>query len=188
MSEQTPSDEDLVRRIASGDREALASLYQQYSSPMLGLAIRILKHRGEAEDVLQDVFVEVWRRAGDYDGRKGSVKSWLFLRLRCRCLDRLKSPRLARRSRLSTTDSNQIKDKDGSAENAAEAHFVRTALAELPANLKSILQLGYFEGLSAREIGERLDMPIGTVKSRTAKAIKELRAILRPKTPGDATT
>jgi RNA polymerase sigma-70 factor, ECF subfamily len=188
MSESTLTDIDIIRRIADGDKEAIALLYQRYSSSMLALALKMLKRRGEAEDVIQDVFVEIWNRAGDFDPRKSKVKSWVFLRLRSRCLDRLKSPRLSRASRLSTDQSASLEDHKAFGEKLVGQSQLRTALGTLPQSLGQILQLGYFEGLSSREIGERLGMPTGTVKSRAAKALRELRSQMDAKNPTRVTT
>src|SRR5712692_6603075 len=85
-----PSDPELIERIAGGDRQALAALYDRYASSLLGAGMRTLKQRRDAEDVLHDVFVEVWQQAGDYDPMRGSVKAWLFLRMRSRAIDRLR--------------------------------------------------------------------------------------------------
>ena len=181
MADTNLDDIDLIDRIARGEREAIGLLYERYASSMLALALRMLKQRGEAEDVLQDVFIEIWKRAGDFDPRRSKVKSWIFLRLRSRCLDRLKSPRLARASRLTTDHSTAIQDKDVFGEELMGQKQLRSALGKLPEKLRDILQLGYFEGLSSREIGERLGLPTGTVKSRAAKAIRELRIQMRAK-------
>ena len=87
----------LVRAIASGDRAALARLYDLYSSLLFALGIRILRDRREAEDLLHDVFLEIWRSAADYDPDRGKVRTWLLIRMRCRAQDRLRSARVSRR-------------------------------------------------------------------------------------------
>lgn len=166
----------LIRDIANGNREALGELYELYSSAMLAVALKMLKSRGEAEDVIQDVFVEIWKRAGDYDPSRSAVKSWVFLRLRSRCLDRIKSPRVSRASRLTTDASNAIQDHGENAETKVSHRQMRDALSELPELTQRILILGYFQGLSMREIGESLDIPTGTVKSKTSRALQHLRA------------
>jgi RNA polymerase sigma-70 factor (ECF subfamily) len=185
MSEITLTDIVLIDRVTTGDRDAIGLLYERYSSSMLALALRMLKSRGEAEDVLQDVFIEIWNRAGDFDPRRSKVKSWMFLRLRSRCLDRLKSPRLARASRLTTDHSAAIEDKQAFGEKLLGQTQLRSALSKLPDKLRDILQMGYFEGLSSREIGERLGLPTGTVKSRAAKALRELRGEMKTNAKGE---
>src|SRR5688572_30117813 len=84
-------DVDLVIAVAEGDREALALVYDRHSGPMLAVGVRIVRDRGEAEEILHDVFLEAWKRAGDYDPSRGTVRTWLMLRMRSRCLDYVKS-------------------------------------------------------------------------------------------------
>lgn len=141
---------------------------------MLALGVRMLSGREEAEDVLQDVYIEIWRRAGDFDPRRGRVKTWLFLRMRSRCLDRLRSPRIARRAHLTPHEVPERRT-EGDAEGALERGNVRVALAELPEKQREVLMLGYFGGLSSSEIASTLAVPIGTVKSRTRAGLDRLR-------------
>ena len=175
MSEKKSIEIQLVRKIANGDKKALADLYELHSPVMLSVALKMLKNKGEAEDVIQDVFMEIWKRAGDYDPSKSSVKTWVFLRLRSRCLDRIKSPRVSRASRLTTDAANAIQDQGESAETSVSQRQMRDALSELPELTQRILILGYFQGLSMREIGESLDIPTGTVKSKTSRALQQLK-------------
>ena len=176
----TASDADdaaIVARMAAGQQPALAELYDRYSSLLLGVGVRMLG-RGEAEDVLHDVFVEVWKRAKDFDPARGTVRAWLALRMRSRCLDRKKSPRLARS--VSFDDSEQ-------ARRAAPEHDpllrmererVRAALAALTADQRAVVDLAYFAGLSTQEIGDQLGVPQGTVKSRLFAAREKLARAL----------
>lgn len=167
---------EIVTRVARGDRDALGALYDRHAGSMLGLGLKLLRDRGEAEEILHDVFLEAWKRAGDYDPSRGSVRTWLLLRMRSRCLDRIKS---AARSRTSPA-GERLERVMGSAPSAAvaraDAGRVRGALGDLPEEQRAILELGYFEGLSCSEIAEHLQIPIGTVKSRLHAALKKLRA------------
>jgi RNA polymerase sigma-70 factor (ECF subfamily) len=171
------SDDDiaLVIALADGNREALAALYDRHAGAMLALGVRILGERTEAEEILHDVFLEAWKRAGDYDPSRGAVRTWLLLRMRSRCLDRTKS---AARSRtrsagesleavLGTTEPIEGSDRDR----------LRAALGDLPPEQRAILELGYFAGLSCSEMAEELGIPIGTVKSRLHAALTKLRQI-----------
>lgn len=171
----TDEDVDLVIRMARGDRDALGGLYDRHAALMLGLGHKLLLDRGEAEEILHDVFLEAWKRAGDYDPARGSVRTWLLLRMRSRCLDRIKS---AGRSRTSPVGERleRVAGAAPAAADRADASRVRGALAELPAEQRAVLELGYFEGLSCSEMAERLGCPIGTVKSRLHAAMKKLRA------------
>lgn len=168
-----------IASVARGDQAALGGLYDRYAPKMLALGVRILGNRREAEDVLHDVFVEVWKRAGDYDPRRGSVKTWLFLRMRSRSLDRVRSARIAR-ARPLPDDERGLGSVSSGAEGVVDGGFVRAALAELPDDQRDVLLLGYFEGLSCSEISTELDIPIGTVKSRAAAALRKLRTRLEP--------
>lgn len=172
---QAEGDEDIdvLRSLASGDKQALGVLYDRHSGIMLALGLRIVGVRREAEDLLHDVFLEAWRHAGDYDPRRGSVKTWLLLRMRSRCLDRVRSHGFSRVDVLVTEPVRQ-----GSVEKAdrrLDGLRASALLESLPAAQREVLELGYFEGLSFSEIAAHLDIPIGTVKSRVSAAMTKLR-------------
>lgn len=170
------SDADLVRAMAGGDRAALGTLYDRYVPLLLGVGRRLLRSEREAEDLVHDVFLEAFRHAADFDESRGTARAWLVMRLRSRALDRLKSVSYARVSSLETTTlpfepSVQPVEITGS----TELQLVRTALENLPADQRKVIELGYFEGLSLSEVATRLDTPIGTIKSRLARALTRLR-------------
>jgi RNA polymerase sigma-70 factor (ECF subfamily) len=168
-------DEVLMTAIAGGDRDALGHLYDRYAGMLVAIAERLLGNAREAPDLVHDVLLEVWRQAGDYDATRGSVKSWILLRLRSRAADRRKAPSSSRVVGLA--DTNAAEPAGGEDPSLApDRDKVRRALAELPADQRAVLELGYFEGLSSSEIAEKLAVPIGTVKSRVAAAIGKLRA------------
>lgn len=167
------ADIDVLRSLASGDKPALGVLYDRHSGVMLALGIRIIGVKREAEDLLHDVFLEAWKHAGDYDPRRGSVKSWLLMRMRSRCLDRVRSHGFSRVESLETEPVRQ-----GTVEKAdrrLDGTRARTLLDSLPQAQREVLELGYFEGLSFSEIATQLDIPIGTVKSRVSAAMTKLR-------------
>lgn len=173
------TDEDdvaLVRAMAGGDRRALAALYDRHAPVLLALALRILRSRGEAEDLLHDVFLEVWRSAADYDPGRGRVRTWLVIRTRSRALDVVKSARVSRRSGDDTVLERVVAEPDTSS--SPDRTRVRAALAELSAEQRAVLELAYFDGLSCSEIAERITIPIGTVKSRLAAGLSRLRTAL----------
>lgn len=166
----------VLRRLAAGDQAALGVLYDRHASVCLALGVRIIGVRREAEDLVHDVFLEVWRHAGDYQAERGSVKTWLLLRMRSRCLDKLRSHGFSRSSPL---------DREPARAGAAERHERRldgarakALLEQLPQAQREVMELGYFEGLSFSEIAAQLEIPIGTVKSRVAAAMTKLRAEL----------
>jgi RNA polymerase sigma-70 factor, ECF subfamily len=170
------SDADLVRAMAEGDRAALGTLYDRYASLLLGVARRLLRSDREAEDLVHDVFLEAFRHSRDFDEARGTVRAWLVMRLRSRALDRLKSVGYARVSSLETT-TLPVEPSVQPVEitSTTEIHLVRTALAGLPADQRMVIELGYFEGLSLSEVATRLETPIGTIKSRLARALSRLR-------------
>ncbi len=181
------SDAQLVVHIANGDRGALARLYDRYSGVMFSTSVRILGDRREAEDLLHDVFLEVWKKAGDYDASRGTVRTWLLMRLRSRALDRCKT---ARRNRVvsleeaPTWESRTVPGEDPSSSSDKKA--VRRAVRALPDTQRRVLELAYFRGLSSSEIARQLDIPVGTVKSRVAAGLNKLRRSFRESAGGAA--
>jgi len=165
-------DEVLVAAMAAGDRAALATLYERHGSLLLGLALRIVREKREAEDLLHDVFLEAWRTAKDFDPKRGRVRTWLAIRMRSRALDVQKSARVSR-----NTGDGGLELLVDQADAASPDHGrVRSALAELSADQRRVLELAYFEGLSCTEIAERIAIPVGTVKSRIAAGLDRLRS------------
>ena len=170
-------DVELVQAVARGDRAALARLYDLYAPLMMAVAARILGDRREAEDLLHDVLLEVWRHADEYAQARGSVRSWLLIRLRSRALDRRKSAASTRTVPLNAGHGHEERASAGDDPSLGPDHAaVRRAIAALPEEQRVVLELGYFEGLSSSEIAERIAAPIGTVKSRVAAALAKLRA------------
>jgi RNA polymerase sigma-70 factor (ECF subfamily) len=171
---QTEQDERLVAAIAAGDREALGELYDRFSPSLLAVALRMLGSSREAEDVVQDVFLEAWQRARHYDRSRGTVRTWLMLRLRSRSLDRLRS---SKRTRGVSFEELTLPASDHADAGLAQldSKVLLEALAELPSDQKRVLELGYFSGQSCAEIAAVLSVPIGTVKSRMSRAIAHLR-------------
>lgn len=169
-------DVQLIASMVRGDRGALASLYDRYATLLLAVATRILADRREAEDLVHDVMLEVWRHSPDYDIARGTVRAWILIRLRSRALDRKKS---VGATRVVAVDPERLhQERDSLAEDPAfgpDRTAVRRALAALPDDQRTVLALAYFEGLSSSEIAERIDTPIGTVKSRVAAALAKLR-------------
>jgi RNA polymerase sigma-70 factor (ECF subfamily) len=182
---ETETDEAAMERLRSGDQRALAVLYDRYSPLMLGVGCQMLRSREEAEDVLHDVFMEAWRKADTWDPARGSVRAWLVLRMRSRVLDRIRAP--ARKRATSTEDLGEGVSPPALVAEAPEAPRLRTeqrrfqeALAGLPEEQREIVRLVYFEGQALGQVGERLGVPTGTVKSRLFNARARLREALGP--------
>jgi RNA polymerase sigma-70 factor, ECF subfamily len=164
-------DAALVAKMASGDRGALATLYERHSGILLGLAMRIVRDRREAEDLLHDVFLEAWRSAKDFDPKRGRVRTWLAIRMRSRALDLQKSARVSRNAGDAGLEA-VVDDNESATPDHAR---IRAALADLGPDQRRVLELAYFEGLSCTEIAARVAIPVGTVKSRIAAGLDRLR-------------
>ena len=174
------TDANLLNAIARQDEQALASLYDRYRLILFGLLMRILRSREEAEDVLQEVFLQVWRRASDFDPQRGRPFTWLVTLARSRAIDRLRQ--LGSRERVA---SSVIEFAGEGMVDAAENTFrseqrqlVAAALTELSEEQRRALILAYFEGLTQAEIAERLRSPLGTVKTRMRSGMIKLRELL----------
>jgi len=160
--------------MAGGDPHALAEVYDLFAGLVNGLAIRILRNRSEAEDVVQEVFVQAWRQAGRFDPRRGSVEAWLCTIARTRALDRLRR-RAARRE-----EPGEAAPGATPPPRTEEALAVRKALDTLSGDQRRALELAYYEGLTQTEIAERLGEPLGTIKTRIRTAMIRLRDVLGP--------
>jgi RNA polymerase sigma-70 factor (ECF subfamily) len=173
MADGRDDDDDaaLVVAMAGGDRDALAKLYERHAGLLLGLALRIVRERREAEDLLHDVFLEAWRSAKDFDPKRGRVRTWLAIRMRSRALDHQKSARVSRNA----GDAGLELVHDDTERATPDHARVRAALGQLTVDQRRVLELAYFEGLSCSEIAARIAIPIGTVKSRLASALARLR-------------
>ena len=180
-------DPKLLTRIAKGDHEAFSQLYDQSSTLLFTLAIRILSDREEAAELLQEVYLEVWRKVARYDVGRGTPVAWLVTLTRSRAIDRLR----VRASRvqhlvvgsLEQPAVTQIQDQGPSPYEAQEDTELRQsmskALAELPAAQQQALEMAYYQGLSHTEIAAKLNQPLGTVKTRIKLAMAKLRMTLQ---------
>lgn len=164
-------DARLVAAMAEGDRNALAALYERHSGVLLALALRIVRQRREAEDLLHDVLLEAWRAAKDFDPNRGRVRTWLAIRMRSRALDLQKSARVSRNAGDGGLDAI-VDEREGKSPDHAR---VRSALGQLSEDQRRVVELAYFDGLSCSEIAARIAIPVGTVKSRLAAGLRQLR-------------
>ena len=177
-------DAELLRATARGDESAFARVYDRYGPILFGLLLRILRSRAEAEDVLQEVFLQVWQRARSFDPDRGRAFTWLVTLARSRAIDRLRSvdsrERAAQRSAEDAPPEPVAEEwADAAAVRAERAEAVRSALAELPDEQRQVLVLAYLEGMSQSEIAAAKSQPLGTVKTRTRSALKKLSESLR---------
>jgi RNA polymerase sigma-70 factor (ECF subfamily) len=174
------NDVALLKAIAARDEVALAQLYDRYRAILFGLLMRILNNREEAEDVLQEVFLQVWRKAADFDESRGRPFTWLVTLARSRGIDRLRT--LAARERVAEAGarepSEEISDAVTDAFKSEQRGLVSDALAKLPDEQKRPIMLAYFEGLTQSEIATSLGAPLGTVKTRMRTGMIRLRELL----------
>jgi RNA polymerase sigma-70 factor (ECF subfamily) len=174
-------DELLLRRVAGGEQSALRELYDRCASQAFAVVLRILRDEREAEEVLQETFVDAWKRAAQFDRARGSALAWIVAIARSRALDRLRSRGAAERMRARAQREPEAPPRPDAPEllERREARErVGRALAELTGPQRETIELAYFEGLSQSEIAERLREPLGTVKSRTRAALQKLYQLL----------
>jgi RNA polymerase sigma-70 factor (ECF subfamily) len=177
----TSPDAELLRRIGAGDVDAVGALYDRYASTLFPLALRIVRDRAEAEDLVHDAFVTVSDRAAQYSPERGSVVAWLVTLVRNLSIDRMR-----RRERRGALGRDVVAFEPaavvGSPEDltvvADERARVRRALASLPEAQRATLEVAFFEGLTYAEIAARDKVPLGTIKSRAARALMALREAL----------
>ena len=195
----TPSDAELMSRVAAGDEQAFAAVYDRHAQALYGTAMRFLRDPGAAEDLVQETYLAVWTRSESYSPEAGSLIGWLLTIARHRAIDRIRAqsrkPVVVRLSPTPSDDSENDLERlfalgrpvafgDGADEPAESAErgwvraVVRTAIAEMPESERLALELAYDDDLTQAEIAERLGWPIGTVKTRTRRALLRLRAML----------
>ena len=177
-------DEEDLRLLAAGDGDAAARLYDRHARAVYSLALRIVNDEGDAEDVVQEVFAQAWRQAARYDASRGVVGAWLLMMTRSRAIDKLRSAR-ARPDSRAVDDPRVIdempavlRDAPSRIIDAENARLAQRALAELPLLQRLVIELAYYEGLTQREIADRLEQPLGTVKSRLRLGLLKLRDAL----------
>ncbi len=170
-------DGEIVSDMARGDASALADLYDRHAPHMLALARKIVPGAA-AEDIVHEAFLEAWEKAASYDPNRGTVRPWLLVRVRSRCLDFLRAAHQSRVSVAGDAFWATLPHPGDDGGLAPDCAAVRRALAGLPEPQREALFLGYFEGLSCTEIATRVGVPVGTVKTRVATALAKLRAVL----------
>ena len=171
--------------MAEGDEQALGLFYDRWQSLVHGVVLRILRQRDDVEDVVEEAFWQAWRQAARYETGRGSVQTWLLTIARSRALDKVRSLKRLREEPIEGESGALVvhlaADGDPSmdTEAAERRSIVIAALADLPAEQREALELGYFAGLSQTEIAERTGQPLGTVKTRMRLAMQKLRGRLQ---------
>ena len=173
----------LIRSVAQSDQHALAALYDSTSRLVYGLVLRILRDAGAAEEVLLDVYAQVWRQAAQYSERRGSPLAWLTTIARSRAIDRLRAGRHEEQRgqqldlAVQTATTENLEEAMALRETQAK---VRAALAALAPEQREVIELAYYSGMSHSEIAARTGQPLGTVKTRTRLGMMKLRELLAP--------
>jgi RNA polymerase sigma-70 factor (ECF subfamily) len=172
------SDEGLIRRILIGDEVALGLLYDRYGGRVYSLAKYLLQDSGAAEEVLQDIFHQLWRNAASFDSARGALGAWLLMMARNRSIDRLRRRSLPMVEVAATTLPGSVLDIENFTARNQMAERIREALHTLPEAQRQAMELAYFEGLTQSEIAKRTGEPLGTVKTRLRTALASLKAEL----------
>jgi RNA polymerase sigma-70 factor (ECF subfamily) len=178
-----PDLERLIEQIASGSEAAMAGLYDRTASLIFGLIRRIVRDQQAAEEVTHEVYLQVWRKARDFDAMRGKASTWLLLLARSRALDYLRSSRARRRDAPLELIDGQASDSPGPDEDWARSSTRRTldaALEELSAPQRQAIACAYYRGLSYTEVAAELGEPVGTIKTRIRLGMTRLRQILEP--------
>lgn len=169
-----------MARIARGERTALRALYDEFAGRAMAIAGRVLGSPAEAEDVVQEVFLEIWRRAPELEKERGAPGAWITALARSRAVERLRAKR--RPDRETPAPGNALRAEPDapvpSAERRQERDRVRTALKTLPEEQQRAIELAYFHGLTQTEIAERVGEPLGTIGTRIRLAMEKLAAML----------
>ena len=182
-----PSDAILMSRIRSRDSEALQQLYDRHSAIVFALCVRMLRDRNEAEDVMLEVFWELWDRASRYDASRSSPLTYLMRVTRSRLIDRLRARRSRQNAEMASVESVSPSDfgtDDSGTEPLAgtlrtEQHaLVKQAMAELTPDQRQAVEMAFFDAMTHTEIAEQLKQPLGTIKSRIRQALSRLRQSL----------
>ncbi|HME32798.1 MAG TPA: sigma-70 family RNA polymerase sigma factor [Terriglobales bacterium] len=164
----------LIARLRAGDQQAMSELYDRYAKVVYAVALRVMQDAAAAEDVLQDIFLQLWRNPDAFDASRGSLAAWLSVIARHRSIDRL-------RKRRPETDIEECvitsgPDLRGETERTLVVEKVRGALAEMNPNQRTALELAFFQGLTHAEIAEKTGEPLGTIKTRIRSGLQQLRA------------
>ncbi len=172
------SEEAFVERLQSGDKTAFAELYDRYGRSLFGIIITIVKSESDAENLLQDTFVKIWRNIGRYDATKGRLYTWLVVIARRIALDFVRSAEYLETQMIQPAEVLVSKEANSNEAQRLDHIGLEMVLARLAPYLKQVIDFQYFMGYTQQEVADELGLPLGTVKSRTRAALLELRQLL----------
>ena len=184
LSSSQVEDLQIIHRIAEGDEAAFAEFYTNYSSRLFSFVFKILNDQKETEDIVQEGFVQIWKKAGSYNPERGSVFSWAALIMRSRAIDRFRSRSRHNRNvevLTAATDSDSTVSTETEQEllNNEQRKAVAEALGKIPTEQKLAIELAFFGGLTHLEISEKLSEPLGTIKARIRRGLTKLQSLLQ---------
>lgn len=181
MKSTDPDNAALLSRIAQGDEQAFAKFYDLFANGLYSLVFKILNDAKEAEDVLQEGFAQIWKKASTYDGSRSSAFTWSVMILRNKAIDHIRSrqrqSRLIEEAALEFSRDAEPENDDGVFQNEKRA-IVRAALDKIPGEQRQAIDLAFFSGLTQAQISEKLGEPLGTVKARIRRGLLKLRDFL----------
>jgi len=174
-----PTDLELMQRIAQADQSALSMLYQRYGNLNYSLALRVLQNTGVAEEVTQDVFLEVWNRPQIWDPAKGRLSSWMLTITRYTAIDRLRKDRRHPESLTPLDEQSEVLSTIGQTDDTLwqDGQMLRTLMEQLPAEQAKVIELAFFQGLTHNELAKILNLPLGTIKTRVRLGLQKLRGL-----------
>lgn len=176
---------ELMKRIQARDADALEELYELYHRLLFGMVLSIVKKREEAEDMLQEIFVKIWNKAESFDPERGNAYSWIVTLARNQAIDRIRSKGYKSQEKQSVSIHQPLFSLEGDKHDPMEttifsdrAELVKKALGQIPEAQSEVIKIAYYRGMTQREIADYLDIPLGTVKTRTRQGMMKLKNIL----------
>ena len=180
MSDKQPktmdADQFLIEKICQQDKQALDTLYQKHHEKMLGLAYQMLGQITDAEDIIHDVFIEIWHKASSYNSSKATVFGWLMLRVRSRCLDKIRKTQTQKKY-VQKQEIEQEFQANSATDTYIDNKLLNKTLNILSTKQRFIIEMSYFKGLSCSEISHYYGIPLGTVKTRLLSAMNKMKKL-----------
>ena len=179
-----PTDSQLLAKIADGDRQAFTDFYDRYSARTYGLILKILRNKNDADEVLQETFWQIWKKAGAYDVNRAYPRAWLFLIARSRAIDHLRrQPPSSTTEQTATLIDHESQSPTERVETVEYSSRIRTALEKLPREQAVSIEMAFYGGLTHVQLAQRLSIPVGTVKTRIRSGMSKLRTALQEVSP-----